>query len=217
MEKRTSRRSIYGKSDEEQKTKEVVDEKGTYGYKNCDTNSLIADMAQGFIQAQAKVSNNTSSVSNKDKDIISLLEQLNSNLEEIKSSSDKINNQSSSKKATAQQDETESSTKDDNKKQDDKELLKELKNLVSTMLQGSNSEDSSLKSQSNDTKKSDMKQQQQDSMAAQTVSQVLAQTQYELANELENSLQKLKEVISKSEKVATNISHLLSKENIKKS
>jgi ATP-dependent exoDNAse (exonuclease V) beta subunit len=216
MEKRTSRRSIYGKSDEEQKTKEVVDEKGTYGYKkNCDTNGLIADMAQGFIQAQAKVSNNTSSVSNKD--IISLLEQLNSNLEEIKSSSDKINNQSSSKKATTQQDETESSTKDDNKKQDDKELLKELKNLVSTMLQGNNSEDSSLKSQSNDTKKSDMKQQQQDSMAAQTVSQVLAQTQYELANELENSLQKLKEVISKSEKVATNISHLLSKENIKKS
>jgi hypothetical protein len=216
MEKRTSRRSIYGKSDEEQKTKEVVDEKGTYGHKkNCDTNSLIADMAQGFIQAQAKVSNNTSSVSNKD--IISLLEQLNSNLEEIRSSSDKSNNQSSSKKPTTQQDETESSTKDDNKKQDDKELLKELKNLVSTMLQGNNSEDSSLKSQSNDTKKSDMKQQQQDSMAAQTVSQVLAQTQYELANELENSLQKLKEVISKSEKVATNISHLLSKENIKKS
>ncbi len=215
MEKRASRRSIhYGKLDEEQKND--VNAKSMNEYqKNCDTNTLIADMAQGFIQAQAKVSNNTSSVSNQD--IISLLEKLNNNLEEIKSSSDKESNQKSSSKKYTQQEETEPSTNGGSKKQDDKELLHELQTLVSAMLQGNTTEDSSLKPQSDNAKKSDMKQQQQDSMAAQTVSQVLAQTQYELANELENSLQKLKEVISKSEKVATNISHLLSKENIKKS
>ncbi|MDF2634462.1 MAG: hypothetical protein K0R78_1336 [Pelosinus sp.] len=215
MEKRASRRSIhYGKLDEEQKIKD--DEKSIHDYIKCDTNSLIADMAQGFIQAQAKVSNNSDSFITKD--VISLLEKLNSNLEEIKSSSDNESSNKSSSKKTTQQEEIGMSTKGGcRKQQDDKQIVEELKKLVSSMLQSNNTEDSSLNSQNDDAKKSDIKQQQQDSMAAQTVSQVLAQTQYELANELESSLQKLKEVITKSEKVVTNISHLLSKENIKKS
>lgn len=42
-----------------------------------------------------------------------------------------------------------------------------------------------------------------------TAKQILAQAQYELANELEQSLQKLKQVISESEKIANKISNLL--------
>ncbi|MCC5464367.1 hypothetical protein [Pelosinus baikalensis] len=218
MERRTARRSMhYGRTIEERPIKDDNDYKN-----NGDTNNLIADMAQGFIQAQTKVD------SGNDKEIISLLEKLNSNLEEMKSSNDDSKKNTSSdagkntdgslSKKLLQAKLSEQLLQSGSTEQGDKELLQELKTLVSTMLQGkSNSEDNSSNPQTDDTKKSDMKQQQQDSMAVQTVSQVLAQTQYELANELETSLQKLKEVISKSEKVATNISHLLSKETKKKS
>ncbi len=220
MERRTARRSMhYGRTNEERPIKDDDD------YKNNGdtTNNVIADMAQGFIQAQTKAD------SGNNKEIISLLEKLNSNLEEMKSSNDDNkknissdagkNTDGSSSKKLLQAKLSEQLLQSGSTEQGDKELLQELKTLVSAMLQQgkSNNEDNSSKPQTGDTKKSDMKQQQQDSMAVQTVSQVLAQTQYELANELETSLQKLKEVISKSEKVATNISHLLSKENKKKS
>ena len=48
---------------------------------------------------------------------------------------------------------------------------------------------------------------------AQTASQVLAEAQYELANELDASLKKLKQVITESEKIATKISNLIGQEN----
>lgn len=218
MERRTARRSMHsGRTNEERPIKDDDDYKN-----NGDANNLIADMAQGFIQAQTKAD------SGNDKEIISLLEKLNSNLEEMKSSNDDSKKNTSSdagkntdgslSKKLLQAKLSEQLLQSGSTEQGDKELLQELKTLVSAMLQGKgNSEDNSSKPQTDDTKKADMKQQQQDSMAVQTVSQVLAQTQYELANELETSLQKLKEVISKSEKVATNISHLLSKETKKKS
>jgi len=218
MERRTARRSMHsGRTNEERPIKDDDDYKN-----NGDANNLIADMAQGFIQAQTKAD------SGNNKEIISLLEKLNSNLEEMKSSNDDSkknissnagkNTDNSSSKKLLQAKLSEHLLQSGSTEQGDKELLQELKTLVSAMLQGKgNSEDNSSKPQTDDTKKADMKQQQQDSMAVQTVSQVLAQTQYELANELETSLQKLKEVISKSEKVATNISHLLSKETKKKS
>lgn len=50
-------------------------------------------------------------------------------------------------------------------------------------------------------------------IAVQTAAQVLAQAQYELSNELEASLKKLKQVISESEKIAVKISNLLGEED----
>lgn len=47
----------------------------------------------------------------------------------------------------------------------------------------------------------------------QTAKQILAEAQYELANELEESLKKLKQVISESEKIATKMSNLLGQES----
>lgn len=54
-------------------------------------------------------------------------------------------------------------------------------------------------------------------LAVQTASQVLAKAQYELANELDASLQKLKQVISESERIANQISNLLGESSDKKS
>lgn len=53
-------------------------------------------------------------------------------------------------------------------------------------------------------------------LTVQTASQVLSQAQYELANELEVSLKKLKQVISESEKIANKISNLLGEESSEK-
>lgn len=53
---------------------------------------------------------------------------------------------------------------------------------------------------------------QDNQLAVQTAAQVLSEAQYELSVELENSLQKLKQVISESEKLADKISKLLGEE-----
>lgn len=53
-------------------------------------------------------------------------------------------------------------------------------------------------------------------VAVQTAGQILAKAQYELSNELENSLNKLKQVITESEKIAAQIGNLLDESNNKK-
>ena len=55
--------------------------------------------------------------------------------------------------------------------------------------------------------------QNQPAKATQTAAQALANAQYELANELENSLAKLRQVIGESEKLAEKISQLLGEES----
>ena len=91
---------------------------------------------------------------------------------------------------------------------------------MTSVLQGKssnkNSANETSNTQSNDVNKSDDGKSPQNKMAVQTVSQVLAQAQYELANELETSLKKLKQVISESEQLANNISKLLGEETKKK-
>lgn len=225
MQKRASRRSMnIGRTNEEQ-TNKVENLGDSISQRDCNTDSLIADMAQGFIQAQANTVNNASKLSNKD--VISLLEKVNHQLEEIKGSTAKekqnMRNQAqggqSSNSKSPQQEEMDQSNS--SKEKTDQELLKQLKELVGATFQGKgnneNSKNTSLKTQKDNSEDSDTKNQQLSRMPAQMASQVLAQAQYELANELENSLEKLKQVIKKSEKVATNISNLLGEENQKKS
>ncbi|MDU4962124.1 MAG: hypothetical protein E6X17_15820 [Sporomusaceae bacterium] len=55
--------------------------------------------------------------------------------------------------------------------------------------------------------------QQQPAKTAQTAAQALSDAQYELASELDSSLQKLKQVISESEKLAEKISRLLGEDS----
>lgn len=188
------------------------------------TDSLIADMAQGFIQAQSKMAGNAASISNME--IALLLQKVNNQLEEMKNSAQgsgqksEQNKQGSGKQDSGSQNTSGGKAKDANQGTE-KASSQDLQTLLSSILQGQsnkgNSEGKSSNKQSNNAGKSNGGGNQQNTMAVQTASQVLAQAQYELANELEASLKKLKQVISESEKLANNISNLLGEETTKKS
>ena len=198
---------------------------GGYENKSNDNDSVIADMAQGFIQAQAVMTDKATSINNQE--IALLLQKVNDQLEEMKRStanSTQTSEQSSKnppEQNESQQNVTSVAAQDNSSQQAEGGASKELQGLLTTMLQGKkNNENSASKSsntQSNDANKSTGEKSSQNMMAVQTVSQVLAQAQYELANELETSLKKLKQVISDSEKLANNISNLLGEETMKKS
>lgn len=95
-------------------------------------------------------------------------------------------------------------------------VSQELKNLFSMLLQnGSQKTDLSLGEQAQDQNnrqvaKASMSNNMADATAAQ---EVLAQAQYELSDQLEASLKKLKQVLGESEKIANNISSLIEQKN----
>jgi len=178
-----------------------------------DTNTLIADMAQGFIQAQAKMSNNNTNYNNKE--ITALLKKVNDQLEDLKCSTQGQKNsgqtgQSQKKNAT-----------EDSGEESNEGQSQDLETLLRSILQSKNSDENSSQQSSNSKNKAANKangeEKQQQVINVQTVSQILAQAQYDLANELEDSLKKLKQVIKESEKLATNIGNLLGEEKRKKS
>ncbi|MBC8016857.1 MAG: hypothetical protein H7X79_14120 [Sporomusaceae bacterium] len=234
MPRKTSRRSAnYSKQNDGQQSNEQEEEQqgqqqeqqsDRYENKANDTDSLIADMAQGFIQAQSKLAGNTASINNME--IALLLQKVNNQLEEMKNSAQSSgpkseqNKQGSNKQDSGSQN-TSGMKAQDNSQGAEEGPSQELQALLSSVLQGKsnkgNSEGKSSNKQSNSAEKSNLGKNQQNTMAVQTVSQVLAQAQYELANELEASLKKLKQVISESEKLANNISNLLGEETAKKS
>jgi len=195
------------------------------GYENNprDNDGLIADMAQGFMQAQAVMTDKSMSFNNME--IALLLQKVNDQLAELKRSNFAQAGEQSSKSSTEQDSKEQNgaggAAQDNSKQQADGGPSKELQALLASVLQGKqsseNSTTTSSKTQSNDVSKSNGGKSPQNMMAVQTVSQVLAQAQYELANELETSLKKLKQVISESEKLANNISNLLGEETMKKS
>lgn len=236
MPRKTSRRfTNYPKENDEQQHhhqqskewQQPQQQQHSGGYENTenDNDSLIADMAQGFIQAQAKIADKAMNFNNLE--IASLLQKVNDQLEEIKRSTtnsaqaDKQSSKSSTGQDSKQQNVATAAVQNNGKQQADGGPSKELQELLMSVLQGKNgNENSANKSsntQSNDVNKPNGEKSPQNMMTVQTVSQVLAQAQYELANELETSLKKLKQVISESEKIAKDISNLLGEETNKKS
>lgn len=233
MPRKTSRRSAnYSKQNDDQQSTEQEEQQGQqqesqqsdrYENKVGDADSLIADMAQGFIQAQSKMASNATSINNME--IALLLQKVNNQLEEIKNSAQISNQTSNQNKQTSTVQDSGSQNiagmrlQNNNKQEADEGPSQQLQTLLSSVLQGKsnngNSASQSSNEQSNDANKSQGGGKQQNTMAVQTVSQVLAQAQYELANELEASLKKLKQVISESEKLANNISNLLGEEKTK--
>ena len=189
-----------------------------------DNDSLIADMAQGFIKAQALM-NVDKTMSSNNQEIALLLQKVNDQLEEIKRSSQnfaqmsELNSKNSIGQDSSQQNAAGGTTQDNSSQQTDDGSSKKLQELLSSVLQGNNGDESSTtkssNTQSNSNKKSNGGKNPQNMIAVQTVSQKLAQAQYELANELETSLKKLKQVISESEKLANNISNLLGEETMR--
>lgn len=187
-----------------------------------DSNSNIADVVQGFVQAQANITNNTMA----SNEIINLLQQVNSRLEQLPQFQASLgqnqqlagnNQQASNQQASNQQASNQQSGQQDNSNQQANNMVsQELQNLFSQILQPNNAQPQSS-NQENTKKNESANQNPAKAMAVQTAGQVLAQAQYELANELEASLQKLKQVISDSEKIANQISNLLGESSNKKS
>ena len=198
----------HGFDDQEQENNPKQQQLGNYNESNS-ANDVIADMAQGFIQAQANMNDSSTHINNAE--IALLLQKMNQQLDEIKKTS-----QNSAKEDSKQQNKADTSGQENNK-----QSSADLQTLLNSVLQGKNNnqdkkqnEQETSKSQSNSSSQSPGKNQ-QNMINVQTVSQVLAQAQYELANELENSLKKLKQVINESEKLANNISNLLGEESQK--
>jgi len=202
-----------------------VQHSGSNENKVNDSDSVIADMAQGFMQAQAAIADKAMSFNNLEIGL--LLQKVNEQLEEIKRSNatsapkGEQETKSSAGQETMQQNTAGKETQDSSKQQGVSGSSEELQALLASVLQGQNnngtSDNKSAKTENNDVKKSNGGKSPPNMTAVQTVSQVLAQAQYELANELETSLKKLKQVISESEKLANDISKILGEETMKKS
>ncbi|QJW48102.1 hypothetical protein HA075_21690 [bacterium BFN5] len=171
---------------------------------------------------------NSFSESTGSKEILAMLQKINTQLEKMQQSDQES---AKTENGNGKQPGSEANSKNDSQEQQQSakgsdsgqtkntDATKELQAIFSQLLQGkSNSQQPSaapLETKEN-TAKSDNGQaneQQPSTVVAQTAAQVLAQAQYELSNELEASLQKLKQVISESEKIANKISNLLGEES----
>jgi len=223
MTRKSPRRfANYSKQNEEQyyNNQPPRQQQNSYQHQESSNDSMIADVAQGFIQAQANMNNKGADYNNLE--IALLLQKCNNQLEEIRrsaqgNSSDNQAGEQNNKNATVQdsnsQSQGEQGGQDNSQQQVASSPPQDLQGLLMTMLQGKNNNENSTAKASNmqnsDMNKTSGGQNKQNKVDVQTVSQVLAQAQYELANELENSLKKLKQVISESEKLANNINNLL--------
>lgn len=183
-------------------------------------NRLISDITQGFAEAQVNLSQNKDG---NNQEILGLLEKVSKQLERLQQPSGG-NLQKSGNRSQYQLNNNNMAEKKDQSTQSNAGnqsaiISQELQNLFNKIVQGNGSADNATlndgsenntqEKQTNNTQKADKN----NTVAVQTAAQVLAQAQYELANELEASLKKLKQVISESEKVANKISNLLGETN----
>lgn len=165
---------------------------------------------------------------NQSDEIVSMLQKLNNQLEKMQQSESR-NDQSNPAGGSQQA----GSGNGDNRQQQNsaqldqqgtapaanRQMTQELEAMLSQLLQGNDNALQSSATQPNPNSANSnqagegQQNNQPDSKLAQTAAQVLAKAQYELANELEVSLKKLKQVISESEKIANRISNLLGEEN----
>ncbi len=201
-----------------------------------DTDNLIADMAKGFVEAQAKIAATPASGSNRE--MMDLLEKISRQLAQMQASPAADRGQDGQRQQTgASQGESGGQPQSGGQHQAGGQQGKggqaELSAIFSRLL-SAEKQDNAVQQQGNAQsggqgqdgpnpqgggKQGQSGSQQQggqssgsQSITAQTAAQALAQAQYELANELEASLSKLKQVISESEKLADRISNLLGQE-----
>ena len=194
--------------------------------------TVIADMAKGFLQTQAKLDN--SSQWSNSQEVVDLLNKINGQLENLQGA---LNGNSHTGGGYSQEKEqqpginqqmlqSQSPQAGQQASNSQAELSPELRQLFSMLLTNGGQQNSQAASggvqgaqqarQSQDQSKDQGNSKNNSSnkpIAVQTAAQVLAQAQYELSNELEASLKKLKQVISESEKIANKISNLLGEEN----
>lgn len=170
-----------------------------------------------------------------DQEILVMLKQINEQLKQMQPQQNRQNssaqnqqfNQTENKQNQDQAKGLEAN--EQNEKQNETIISEELSKLFSQLVKGkpkqtnsSINEQTQAAPESNNTNQGDKRtkqsNQEQDeqrsgTVAVHTAAQVLAEAQYELANELDASLKKLKQVISESEKIANKISNLLGEGN----
>lgn len=193
---------------------------------------VIADMAKGFLQAQSNL-NNPSCTGNS-QEVVNLLNKINYQLSSLQEALNVNNSNPGGQGSPSSQQTGESQQSQElqyqqggqqsENSQPENDVSQELRNLFSMLLKNDNRQNNQINPNkgTNDTSSQNQRQgqsnsqnnrQNNSSIAVQTAAQVLAQAQYELSNELEASLNKLKQVISESEKIANKISSLLGEEN----
>ncbi len=203
--------SQYGRRRGEEFGEEVSDRSENRGQS---ADSLVADMAKGFVEAQAKIASPVTSGANQE--MLALLEKISRQLADLKISPGGGANM------RGQNDRQQGAGAERQTGQQKSQKNEQLGGQTG----GQQAELAAIFSQLLATGKGDGAVQQKDSeqqagqqaaaektVTAQTAAQVLAQAQYELANELEASLTKLKQVINESEKLADRISNLLGQES----
>ena len=196
------------------------------------------DITRGFLQSQAATGNPAQQ--NNSQEVVELLNRINSQLESLQgaltagnSGSEQAQpNNAATQTGGQKQQPSQSQGKQQQpaNAQTGTAASQELRNLFSMMLQSAGDQNAMTGTGQNQTgqaqnqgqgegqneNSADNNQDNTSNIAMQTAAQVLAQAQYELSNELEASLNKLKQVISESEKIAVKISNLLGEEDSQK-
>ncbi|VBB07981.1 Hypothetical protein LUCI_3246 [Lucifera butyrica] len=190
---------------------------------NVRTENMIADMAKGFVEAQAKITDG--SRTDHEEKILQALSEISSQLQgmqqQMKGSVPKGNktgdqsaggggeqDNSQGMQAPDSTNSTDQMNNSTNNSNNNNAIAEELKSVFSTLLQGTGQQ-----TMNNNPSQAPDKQKSADSNPSmKNMTQIISQAQYELANELETSLNKLKQVIRESERVANKISNLLGKE-----
>lgn len=169
----------------------------------------------GMENKQTQNTEDSGNQKNMDQDILLLLEKINLQLENIRLNEQ--NREKNPKQSKVRQNDengieelitqllknsTNKSSINNPNQQLNAEKANNTNALLDQLLNQSNAK-SAAKGQPTSQQKSN------DTLVLQTAAEVLSRAQYELSNELENSLKKLKQVISESEQIANKISNLI--------
>jgi hypothetical protein len=183
---------------------------------NQGSNDLIASMAKGLAQVQTGAS--------VQSDIVGMLSQISQQLSQLQGQPQPMDQGQGYSSGSLQQgmdgrtaekfsgQQANSNSKGNTSQQTDP--IAELQRLVSQLAQSNQQQPMPLDNPNsgvNQAGRSNNQQRQQPTVVK-TAAQALSEAQYELSVELENSLQKLKQVISESEKLADKIGNLLGEE-----
>ncbi|CUH94062.1 hypothetical protein P22_0124 [Propionispora sp. 2/2-37] len=206
MPNRPSRRLLRNHNDKDRGQQQVMNKRydcqtAGSGQSGDSQNSdhVIADIAKSFIQLQDKAK--PDSGCNNNQEMIALLEKLNKQMENIQKV---IANKENSSQSDTQPQQPE--------KENLGEVLQMLEQLLRNSARQAGGSDGTGYSSEGTVSKSAPKNSSGGS-TAKTAQELLAKAQFELSNELEASLTKLKQVIRESEQVVSKVSSLLGEKN----
>lgn len=224
----TARRSggQYGRRRDEEYGRDESDQKQGES-RGPNTDSLIADMAKGFVEAQTKIAGAPDGGPNQE--MLVMLEKISSQLSQLQNVP--VGGQQSGGQEQGGQHKQGAGQGKEGRQDELSALFSRLlaENKTDGQQSGGSRQGAGTQQQAGSAQFNGGNQQQagqksgkqtggqstggENASSAQTAAQALAQAQYELANELEASLTKLKQVISESEKLADKISNLLGQES----